>query len=103
MRALLVAATSFAAMEPITYAVHRWLMHGPGVRVHRSHHQARRGRFELNDAYPLGFATVVLAALAMGYNVDGWTWLVPIAAGVSGYGIALACLSRLRGLGAPLS
>ena len=87
MRALAVAVTSFVAMEPVTYAVHRWLMHGPGEAVHRSHHRTRRSRLEANDAYPAVFATLTMALLAAGFNVAGWAWLVPVAAGVSAYGI----------------
>jgi beta-carotene 3-hydroxylase len=107
MRALLLAAASFVAMEPATYALHRWLMHGRGARLHRSHHRspgARHGRFEANDWYPALFAGVALSAFAAGFNMRGWGWLVPVATGVSAYGLAYVAVhdgcihGRLPGL-----
>ena len=43
--------TVFVLMEPATYAVHRWLMHGPGRGLHRSHHRLAAGRLEANDLF----------------------------------------------------
>ncbi len=84
-------AVGFVAMEPVTYATHRWVMHGPGRRLHRSHHAPRPGaRWQANDLFPLGFALVVMAAMAVGFNVDGWGWLVPLCLGVTLYGVAYA-------------
>ena len=88
MRALGLVVVSFVAMEPVTYAVHRWIMHGPGHPVHHSHHRPPPGRLETNDLYPVAFAAVVGVALAVGFNVDGWGWLVPVGAGVTLYGAA---------------
>ena len=92
MGALLVVILAFVAMEPITYAVHRWVMHGPGRRIHVSHHRARAGRFEANDLYPVAFAAVVGAGLVVGFNVDGWGVLVPIGVGVTAYGAVYAAV-----------
>jgi beta-carotene 3-hydroxylase len=92
------AVTAFlvalVAMEPLTYAAHRWLMHGPGMVWHRSHHQGDPGRtgrarppgVERNDLFPVCFAALTLAALAVGLNVGRWSGLVPVAAGVTAYG-----------------
>ncbi len=91
MAPVLVVVT-FCAMEPATYAVHRWLMHGPGRGLHRSHHRLAAGRFEANDLYPAAFAGVVGLALLIGFNVDGLGWLVPIGAGVTLYGVAYAAV-----------
>ena len=88
MRALGLVVAAFVAMEPVTYAVHRWIMHGPGHPVHRSHHRPPIGRLETNDLYPVVFAAVVGVALAVGFNVDGWGWLVPAGVGVTLYGAA---------------
>lgn len=87
---LLVAAVAFVVMEPVTYAAHRWVMHGVGERLHRSHHQPPTGRFEANDWYPVMFAAVVLAGLAVGFNVPGWGGLVPVGVGITLYGMAYA-------------
>jgi beta-carotene 3-hydroxylase len=87
---VLLAAVAFVVMEPVTYAVHRWVMHGLGERLHRSHHQPPKGRWEANDAFPVLFASVVLVALALGFNVGGLGALVPIGVGITLYGLAYA-------------
>ena len=81
---------AFAAMEPLTAATHRWVMHGVGERVHRSHHRVRHGRWEANDAYPVMFAAVVCVGLWVGFNQPGWAGLVPVGVGVTLYGLAYA-------------
>jgi beta-carotene 3-hydroxylase len=88
VRALGLVVVSFVVMEPVTYAVHRWIMHGPGHAVHRSHHRPATSRLETNDLYPVVFAAIVGVALAVGFNVDGWGWLVPVGVGVTLYGAA---------------
>jgi beta-carotene 3-hydroxylase len=89
--ALVLIAIGFASMEPVTYAAHRWVMHGPGRLLHRSHHSPRPGsRWQANDLFPFAFAAVVMAAMAVGFNAAGWGWLVPLSLGVTLYGAAYA-------------
>jgi beta-carotene 3-hydroxylase len=83
-----LAALSFVLMEPLTYAVHRWVMHGPGGSLHRSHHHPTTGRVEANDLFPAMFASVAGGALVVGFNIAGYAWLVPIGTGVTLYGVA---------------
>ena len=83
-----LGALSFVLMEAVTYAVHRWVMHGPGRGLHRSHHRPPAGRLEANDLFPVAFASLVGVALVVGFNVPGWTWLVPVGTGVTLYGLA---------------
>jgi beta-carotene 3-hydroxylase len=83
-----LAALSFVLMEPVTYAVHRWVMHGPGQTLHRSHHRPPARGLEANDLFPVGFASLVGVALAVGFNLPGLAWLVPIGTGVTLYGLA---------------
>lgn len=85
-----LAVAAFVLMEPLTAATHRWVMHGIGEFLHRSHHQARFSRFERNDWYPVAFAAVVNAGFLMGFNVDGFGALVPIGVGITAYGAAYA-------------
>jgi len=89
-----VALVAFVVMEPVTYLAHRFVMHGIGRRLHRSHHhrwQRAGDRFlEANDAYPAVFAGVTIVALAVGFNVGGLGWLVPVCVGVTAYGLAYA-------------
>jgi beta-carotene 3-hydroxylase len=87
--AVLVALASFALMEPITAATHRFVMHGFGWVLHRSHHRAVRPRgWEANDMFPLLFAAVVCLGLAAGFNVAGLGVLIPVGIGVTAYGVA---------------
>jgi beta-carotene 3-hydroxylase len=94
--ALAVLAVTFVVMEPVTYLTHRFVMHGVGRRLHRSHHRRWGGRpdgesfFEANDAFPVVFAGATMVALAVGFNVDGWSVLVPVCAGATLYGAAYA-------------
>ena len=90
MRSVVLAGLAFAAMEPITAATHRWVMHGVGVRLHRSHHRSREHGWEANDAFPVAFAAVVCMGLWVGFNVPGWSGLVAVGAGVTLYGAAYA-------------
>ena len=78
----------FVAMEPVTYAVHRWVMHGPGMRLHRSHHVPHDGALEANDAFPVVFAAIVGVLMAIGFNVEGAEALVWLGVGVTLYGAA---------------
>lgn len=93
---LLLGAGAFVLMEPATYAAHRWVMHGLGWSLHRSHHRVGpRGdrlweRAEANDWFPVGFASVTIVAMALGAYGPRWAALVPIGIGVTAYGAAYA-------------
>jgi beta-carotene 3-hydroxylase len=86
----LIAAVAFVSMEPITALTHRFVMHGFGRRLHRSHHQPDGSRFELNDWFPVVFASIVMIGLWAGFNLDGLEILVPVGVGVTLYGAAYA-------------
>lgn len=85
-----VMLVTFALMEGATYLLHRWVMHGPGMVWHASHHAPPRGRLERNDWYPVVFATTTIAVMATGAFVPGLAILLPIGAGVTAYGLAYA-------------
>jgi beta-carotene 3-hydroxylase len=87
---ILIAAGAFLLMEPLTAATHRWIMHGIGEFLHRSHHRQRTTRFEANDWYPVMFAAIVNLGLFVGFNVDGFDALIPAAVGVTLYGAMYA-------------
>jgi beta-carotene 3-hydroxylase len=88
--ALVLVLGAFVVMEPVTAATHRWIMHGLGERLHRSHHRAHTGRWEANDAYPVMFAAIVCVGLWAGFNQPGFAGLVPVGVGVTLYGLAYA-------------
>jgi beta-carotene 3-hydroxylase len=89
------SAAAFVAMEPLTYAAHRWVMHGVGWALHRSHHRRRtvrtwRDRFEANDWFPVAFAGATIVGMAAGTARPSLGVLVPIGVGVTAYGAAYA-------------
>jgi beta-carotene 3-hydroxylase len=97
MTALLVAIAAFVVTEPAVALVHRRLMHrGRGWRWHTSHHRAQwrpnrvaergvRG-FDANDRFPLLFAALTIAVMAIGVSIDAWKALTWIGCGVTFYG-----------------
>ncbi len=87
---ILIAVLAFVLMEPFTAATHRWVMHGIGEFLHRSHHAQLRRRFEANDWYPVGFAVVVNVGFFAGFNWNGFGSLVPVGIGITAYGAAYA-------------
>jgi beta-carotene 3-hydroxylase len=90
MRAVVLVVVAFAAMEPATAATHRFVMHGIGMALHRSHHRRTHGGWERNDAYPLMFAAVVCLGLWVGFHAPRLADLVPIGLGITAYGAAYA-------------
>lgn len=84
---VVVAVLAFVAMEGVSYAAHRWLMHGPGMGWHRSHHAPPVGRFEANDLFPLCFSVVGIALFASG--------AYGLAIGVTAYGAAYLAVHEI--------
>jgi beta-carotene 3-hydroxylase len=74
------------AMEGFAYAMHRWVMHGPGWILHASHHRPRPGRFEANDLYALIFALPSILLLYGGVNLAWGGWAIGAGAGIAAYG-----------------
>ncbi len=75
---------SFLLMEGVSYATHRWVMHGFGMAWHRSHHAPPKGRLERNDLFPVCFSALgitLFAAASLGLSHLWW-----VAAGVTAYG-----------------
>ncbi|WP_425228673.1 sterol desaturase family protein [Sphingomonas sp.] len=74
------------AMEGVAYAAHRWVMHGFGWFLHRSHHRPRTGAWELNDLYAVIFAVPSIMLLYAGVQAGWWPGCTWIGAGIAGYG-----------------
>jgi beta-carotene 3-hydroxylase len=87
MSAVAVVLASFAGMEAVSYATHRWIMHGFGRGWHRSHHARPHGSFERNDLFPLCFSVVGAALFAAASVAPG---LRLVAIGVTAYGACYA-------------
>jgi len=82
-----VAAGAFVGMEGFTYLAHRFVMHGIGWGLHRSHHAPSAEWFEANDVFPCIGAGVAMVGFAVGFNVPVPN-LVAVGAGVTAYGAA---------------
>lgn len=88
MSDVVIAVAAFLVMEPVTYATHRWVMHGVGRVLHNSHHRARLGRFEANDLFPVIFASITILAMAAGTTWPSLHVLLATGVGVTAYGMA---------------
>jgi beta-carotene 3-hydroxylase len=78
---------TFIIMEGITWATHKYIMHGWLWHLHEDHHQPAPGFFEKNDAFFVIFAlpTFFSLLLATMYHIH---WLMAVGFGVMAYGFA---------------
>jgi beta-carotene 3-hydroxylase len=83
---VLLVALSFVAMEGVSYLTHRYVMHGVGMRWHRSHHAPANGGFEPNDLFPLCFSVLGFGLFLAATMVPALGPLFPVAIGVTLYG-----------------
>ena len=87
-----IVAAAFVAMEAVSYLAHRFVMHGPGMGLHRSHHRrsGATSRFEANDLFPVSFAAVTILAMTAGTTLPSLDVLFDVGVGVTLYGAAYA-------------
>ncbi len=93
--ALVLIIIAFCAMEGVSYALHRWVMHGAGMRLHSSHHRPSKGGWEANDAFPLMFSVFGVALFLLATVGPRIHWLFWIAVGVTAYGLAYLVVHEL--------
>lgn len=84
---VLLTLSTFALMEFIAWATHKYVMHGFMWKLHRDHHEPHRHFFEENDWFSVIFAIpcIILFWLGSAYSLG---WLTAIAVGILLYGIA---------------
>ena len=82
-----IGLLAFVAMEGVSYATHRWVMHGPGMVWHRSLHSPSTTRLEANDLFPVVFS-VIGFAMFLTASILGSAPLFWAAGGVTAYGVA---------------
>ena len=90
MLGLALLLLTIVAMEGFAYAAHRWLMHGPGWFLHKSHHTPRSGHWELNDLYAVIFAGPSILLIFGGMQLGWGNWAVWVGAGIAAYGAIYA-------------
>jgi beta-carotene 3-hydroxylase len=88
MRRLLVFTLSAVLMEPISAAIHRYVGHGPGWVIHRSHHDGPVTGLEANDVIPAVSAAATIGMFATAIRCPSRRWMYPVASGITAYGAA---------------
>lgn len=83
---ILLFVATVLGMEGFAYAMHRWVMHGPGWLLHASHHQPRTGWWEANDLYAVLFAIPSIVLLLGGVQLGWGPGAAWVGAGMAAYG-----------------
>lgn len=84
---LLLFVGAFLGMEGVAWATHKYVMHGFLWTWHKSHHAPYDGVLEKNDLFGLVFSAPAVACIVIGLEYPDYHYLVPIGAGITGYGI----------------
>ncbi|WP_296187262.1 sterol desaturase family protein [Pseudomonas sp. UBA1879] len=77
--------STLIAMEGVGFLAHKYVMHGWGWFLHRSHHEAQLGALETNDLYLLALGTIATGLIVLGN--DGYDPLQWVGAGVAAFGL----------------
>ncbi|HEY0679350.1 MAG TPA: beta-carotene hydroxylase [Chitinophagaceae bacterium] len=82
-----ILAGTFCVMEVITWATHKYVMHGFLWYLHEDHHNTQPGFFEKNDAFFVIFAVPSFLCILFG-TIREIYWLQAIGFGIMAYGAA---------------
>lgn len=75
----------FLVMELSGWFIHKYLMHGPLWKIHKTHHQPSKSFFELNDLFSLFFGGIAIVLIFLGVEaLDYRFWM---GVGISTYGM----------------
>jgi beta-carotene 3-hydroxylase len=77
---------TFIIMEGITWATHRYVMHGFLWYLHEDHHNPTGHTFEKNDAFFLIFAVPSWLSIMLGLQNQVY-WVAAIGFGIALYGL----------------
>ena len=79
-----IVLLTLVGMEAFSWAIHKYLFHGPLWFIHKTHHQHKHGWLELNDLFSILFASIALYLMWLGNDkLDYRFW---IGTGISTYG-----------------
>jgi beta-carotene 3-hydroxylase len=95
IRFALIFVVTFIGMELFSYLAHRFVYHGWGWPIHKSHHSARKGVFERNDIFPALFATITAAFMIYALSEAGSLELTAVATGITSYGMVYFAIHDL--------
>ena len=87
IRFAVIVVLTFVAMEFVSYLAHRFVYHGPGWFLHRSHHTPREGMFEWNDVFPLIFASIAIFLMMTALAEPDGADLLALSIGITAYGL----------------
>ena len=76
----------FALMEATAWFTHKYIMHGFLWVWHKSHHEPRKGKLELNDIFGLMFAIPSAWLIIVGSFEFDWRFFAGL--GIALYGLA---------------
>lgn len=83
-----ILIATFFLMEPVTWCIHKYVMHGFLWKLHRDHHDhSKIGPLEHNDYFTLIFALPAIALIYFG-SLSNFNYLFYIGLGVTLYGMA---------------
>lgn len=77
----------FFVMEAVSWATHKFIMHGFLWYLHEDHHKKGPGLFEKNDAFFIIFAVPSFCSILFG-TIYSIYWLQAIGFGIMAYGFA---------------
>ena len=103
--AIVFTMLGFAAMEVSGWAIHKYLMHGPLWKIHKTHHQPTGTFFELNDLFSLCFGGIAIGLIFAG--IDSFDYRFWLGIGITCYGLLYFILHdiwvhrRLKWFGKP--
>lgn len=76
----------FVGMEVFSWAIHKFIMHGPLWKIHETHHVHTKGFFEKNDLFTVLFASIAIVLIILGLDqLDYRFWL---GCGITLYGFS---------------
>ncbi|MEL6360865.1 MAG: sterol desaturase family protein [Pseudomonadota bacterium] len=80
-----IVVVTVLVMEAVAWLLHRYVMHGFMWSIHKTHHEPRKGAFELNDAFGVAFA--LPSALLINLGTRGNELAMAVGIGISVYGV----------------
>ena len=84
----LIVVLVFTLMEPMTWLIHKYVMHGFLWILHKDHHDhSTPGHLEKNDYFFVIFAIPAIALFYFG-ALQGYNYLFYIGLGITLYGMA---------------
>ena len=90
---ILIIIISVIFMEIVAILSHKYIMHGPGWVLHKSHHIKARNQkdFELNDLYFIFFSSPSIFCIIYGFLYSDYLFLA-IGIGILMYGVIYVVL-----------